>query len=284
MRLREKLPANVIVEAQYLFSGETKMRYVVAICLLVNTVPAFSQTRLEFEVATVKPSDPDNPRTSFDPGPKVGRFIATGASLKMLIAYAWDKQLTQISGGPKWLDSDRFDIEATKGNIDAATNPFQRPVMYWQNRAMLQSLLENRFHLVVHNEIKQEPVYELVLAKSRPRLKVASVDETPGQRVSRGQITATATAFSQLATLLAGLLNRQVIDKTGLTDRYDFTLTYAFDASKRGTIDPDVDPAAPPDTPSVFTALQEQLGLKLESARGPVDVLVVDRAEKPDAN
>jgi uncharacterized protein (TIGR03435 family) len=109
-----------------------------------------------------------------------------------------------------------------------------------------------------------------VLAKSLPRLKVASVDETPGQRVSRGQITATATAFSQLATLLAGLLNRQVIDKTGLTDRYDFTLTYAFDASKRGTIDPDVDPAAAPDTPSVFTALQEQLGLKLESARGPV--------------
>ncbi len=78
-----------------------------------------------------------------------------------------DKQLTQISGGPKWLDSDRFDIEATKGNIDATpTNPFQRPVMYRQNRAMLQSLLEDRFHLVVHNEIKQEPVYELVLAKS----------------------------------------------------------------------------------------------------------------------
>ena len=222
------------------------MRYVVAICLLVNTVPsAFSQTRLEFEVASVKPSDPDNPRTSFDPGLKVGRFIATGASLKMLIAYAWDKQQTQISGGPKWLDSDRFDIEATQGNIDATTtNPFQRPVMYWQNRAMLQSLLGDRFHLIVHNEVKQEPVYELVLAKSGPRLKVASVDETPGQRVSRGQITATATALSQLATLLAGLLNRQVIDKTGLTDRYDFTLTYAFDASGRSTIDPDVDPAA----------------------------------------
>jgi uncharacterized protein (TIGR03435 family) len=275
-----------MVEGQYLFGGGMMMRYIVAVCLLANTLPsAFSQARLEFEVATIKPSDPDNPRTSFDPGGKVGRFIATGTSLKMLIAYAWDKQQTQISGGPKWLDSDRFDIEATRGNIDGTTtNPFQRPVMYWQNRAMMQSLLKDRFHLIVHNEVKQEPVYELVPAKSGPRLKAASVDETPGQRVSRGQITATATALSQLATLLAGLLNRQVIDKTGLTDRWDFTLTYAFDASKRGTIDPDVDPAAASDTPSVFTALQEQLGLKLESARCPVDVLVVDRAEKPDAN
>jgi len=262
------------------------MRYLLVLCFLVNAMAsAFSQTRLQFEVASIKPSDPDNSRTSFDPGAKVGRFVVTGASLKLLIGYAWDKQLTQISGGPKWLDSDRFDIEATKGNIDVPVpaSLAQRP-MYWQNRAMLQSLLEERFHLVVHNEMRQEPVYELVPARSGPRLKDATVDETPRQQVSRGQITATATALSQLARLLAGLLDRQVVDKTGLAGRYNFTLTYAYDTSRRGTVGPDADPAAAPDTPSLFTALQEQLGLSLKSARGPVEFLVVDRAEKPDAN
>jgi uncharacterized protein (TIGR03435 family) len=85
------------------------MRYLAAICLLTNAVPAaFSQTGLRFEVATVKPSNPDDPRTMFDPGSNGARFRATGASLKALIAYAWDKQQTQISGGPKWLDSDRW--------------------------------------------------------------------------------------------------------------------------------------------------------------------------------
>lgn len=262
------------------------MRYAVAFCLLMTgALSAFSQTRLQFEAASIKPSDPDNPRTSFDPGAKVGRFVATGASLKLLIGYAWDKQLTQISGGPKWLDLDRFDIEATKGNVDAPppASLAQRP-MYWQNRAMLQSLLEERFHLVVHNEIKQEPVYELVPVKSGLRLKDATADETPRQQVNRGQITATATVLSQLAMLLAGLLNRPVIDKTGLTGRYDFTLTYAYDASQRGTVGPDADPAVAPDTPSIFTAIEEQLGLSLKSAKGPVEFLVVDRAEKPDAN
>ncbi|HWF09832.1 MAG TPA: TIGR03435 family protein [Bryobacteraceae bacterium] len=262
------------------------MRYLLVLCFLVNAMPsAFSQTRLQFEVASIKPSDPDNSRTSFDPGAKVGRFVVTGASLKLLIGYAWDKQLTQISGGPKWLDSDPFDIEATKGNIDAPppASLAQRP-MYWQNRAMLQSLLEERFHLVVHNETRQDPVYEFVLARSGPRLKDATVDEAPRQQVSRGQITATATALSQLARLLAGLLDRQVVDKTGLAGRYNFTLTYAYDASRRGTVGPDADPAAAPDTPSLFTALQEQLGLSLKSARGPVEFLVIDRAEKPDAN
>ena len=262
------------------------MRHLLALCFLMNAMAsAFSQTRLEFEAASIKPSDPDNFRTSFDPGAKVGRFVATGASLKLLVGYAWNKQMTQISGGPKWLDSDRFDIEATKGNIDVPSpaSLAQRP-MYWQNRAMLQSLLEERFHLVVHNEIKQEPVYELVPVKSGPRLKDATVDETPRQQVSRGQITAAATDVSQLAMLLAGLLNRPVIDKTGLTGRYDFTLTYAYDASRMGTVGPDADPAAAPDTPSVFTALEEQLGLSLKSARGPVEFLVIDRADKPDAN
>ena len=127
------------------------MRYAMAICLLATALPsAFSQTRLKFEVASVKPSDPDSSRTSFDPGAKVGRFVATGASLKLLIGYAWDKQLTQISGGPKWLDSDRFDIEAKQGNIGTRpTDEAQRQEVYRQVRAMLQSLLEDRFHLVM---------------------------------------------------------------------------------------------------------------------------------------
>jgi len=263
------------------------MRYAMTICLLATALPsAFSQTRLEFEVASVKPSDPDETRTTFDMAPNGARLRVIGASLKMLIGYAWDKQLTQVSGGPKWLDSDRFDIEARQGNIGTLpTNEAQRQEVYRRVRAMLQSLLEERFHLVIHNEIIQEPVYELVLAKGGPRLKDANVnEETPNQRVGRGQITAVATPLSRLVPLLSLLVDRQVIDKTGLSGRYDFTLTYTRDASQSGALGPNDPPPVDPDAPSIFTALQEQLGLKLESARGPVQVLVVDSAEKPEAN
>jgi len=222
----------------------------------------------------------------FDPGANGARLRAIGASLKTLIAYAWDKQLTQISGGPKWLDSDRFDIDARQGNIiGTPANWAQRLEMYQRVRVMLQSLLEDRFHLVVHNEVKQKPIYELLPAKGGPKLKDASAaEETPSYGVGRGQITGTGIPLSRLTILLSGLVSRQVIDKTGLTGRYDITLTYAVDGPQRGAPGPDAPPPVNPDTPSIFTALQEQLGLKLEPARAPVDVLVVDRAEKPDAN
>ena len=263
------------------------MRYSLAICLLATAVPpAFSQTPAQFEVATVKPGDPADPQTMFYPDPNGARFRAKNASLKALIGYAWDKQPTQISGGPKWLDSDRFDIEAKPRSITAMPADWtSRQQWFRQLRAMLQSLLEDRFRVVVHYETRQEPVYELVLAKGGSRLKEPSTNEAlPNLNVGRGQITANAMPLSRLTPVLSALVRRPVIDKTGLINRYDFILTFTPDVFQSGPPAPGAPPPVDTDTPSLFAALQEQLGLKLEPTKGPVEQLVVDRAEKPDAN
>jgi uncharacterized protein (TIGR03435 family) len=224
-----------------------------------------------FEVASVKSTDAADRRTMFDTPP--GRFRSVGTSLKLLIAKAYDLQTTQIEGGPAWLDVDRFDIEAKTENAAPGAEGYRQILL------MLQSLLEDRFKLAAHSEEKQQPVYDLVLSKGGSRLKDANANEPTRQQMGRGQMIATATPIGQLTPLLSFVAKRQVIDKTGLTGLYDFTLTYAFEAPG-----PDAPPAVDPNAPSIFTAMQEQLGLKLESARGPVNVLVIDHAEKPDVN
>ena len=241
---------------------------------------ALAQTqRAKFDVASVKPSDPNDRRTMFGTPPNGSRFRAAGVNLRMLIGFAYDKQLAQISGGPNWLESDRFEIDARPENAVPGLEGLQ------QIRSMLQSLLEDRFKLTVHSETRLEPVYELVLAKGGSKLKETSAnDGAPRQQMGRGQVIASATPLSQLIPLLSVLVQRQVIDKTGLTGMYDFTLTYTLEPGQLGALGPDVPPPVDPTAPSVFTALQEQLGLKLESARGRAQVLVIDHAEKPDAN
>jgi uncharacterized protein (TIGR03435 family) len=224
-----------------------------------------------FEVASIKSTGPAERRTMFDTPP--GRFRSVGTSLKLLIAKAYDVQTTQIDGGPAWLDVDRFDIEAKTENAAPNAEGYRRLLL------MLQSLLEERFRLAVHAEERLLPVYDLVVSNGRSKLKNANADEPTRQQMGRGQMIATATPIAQLTPLLSLLTTRQVIDKTGLTGLYDFTLTYSFEAPG-----PDAPPPVDPNAPSIFTALQEQLGLKLESARGSVTVLVIDRAEKPDVN
>jgi bla regulator protein blaR1 len=252
---------------------------------------AFAQ-RIEFEVASIKPSNSTNPqfRIASMPG---GRFAANNASLKMLIQTAYDVRGHQISGGPNWIDSDKFDIEAEP---DAATPIPPGPAGAPQMRSMLQSLLMDRFKLGLHRETKEEPVYELVVARGGPKLRVAADSATgpQGLRMGLGQFTGMAASMSILAQTLAQAVGRSVIDKTGLTGRYDFELKWTpvpgeFSFGAPGVPGPDGlggDALPPPDPsgPSLFTALQEELGLKLESARGPVEILVIDHAEKPDAN
>jgi uncharacterized protein (TIGR03435 family) len=243
---------------------------------------AQAQPRPSFEVASIKPGDPNSHQ--FGIGIRGSLFIATNASLKMMIGFAYDVQDHQISGGPKWLDSDRFSIEAKP----KAAIPFSMERME-PLKLMLQSLLEERFKLAFHRETRVEPVYELVVAKGGPRLKENSAPGPDG-RVGlfgrgRGDLTATAMPIAVLAGTLSQRMGRSVIDKTGLSGKYDFTLVYTPDQSTPGGPDERDAPAAPdPAGPSIFTALQEQLGLKLESAKGPVEILVIDRAEKPDAN
>jgi uncharacterized protein (TIGR03435 family) len=249
---------------------------------------AFAQQtpRPSFEVASIKPGDPSSRQIGI--GVRPGRFIVTNAPLKMMVGFAYDVRDHQISGGPKWLESDRFSIEAKPNN---ATPIPAGPEGMGQMRLMLQSLLEDRFKLALHRETKEEQVYELVVAKGGPKLKENSLPDAAGRvglfGTGRGQITSTAMPISALANFLSQQLGRSVIDKTGLGDKYNFTLTYTPEPGQGGAFGPpgpDAPPPPDPNGPSIFTALQEQLGLRLESAKGPVDILVIDHAEKPDAN
>jgi len=230
---------------------------------------AFAQPtpRPSFEVASVKPSGPDDHLMyRLQPG---GRYIATNLSLKTLIANAYAVPEFHISGGPGWRDSDKFNIEAKVG---IALPPW--PDSNKQLSLMLQSLLADRFKMASHRETREETVYELIAARGGAKLKTARADESAGFEMVPGRIRSMAVPLEYLATNLAYLLGRTVIDKTGLAGKYSYTVTYTSDDAPPGDAN----------SPSIFTAIQEQLGLKLESTKGPVEFLVIDHVEKPDAN
>jgi bla regulator protein blaR1 len=269
-----------------------------------------SATRPAFEVASVK-------RSSAGPGPirietlPGGRFVATNASLRALIQYAYRLQPFQIAGGPAWLASDRYDIVA---KADAADG--DRPTVAGaggptRTQLMVQTLLGDRFKLVIHTESRELQIYALVQARGDGRLgsalsrssadcrspaaaaagsvvkgAPAAGDGNPcGLQLGLGSLTAGGVALSQIATALSGLLDRSVVDRTGLAGAFDATLRWTPDESTPGMAQKaKFVPTIDPNGPSIFTALQEQLGLKLEPAKGPVDVLVVVNAQPPSPN
>jgi uncharacterized protein (TIGR03435 family) len=232
-----------------------------AVLLLIACAIAPAQQPLAFEVATIKPLQGYvNARGSLS-GPRV---TLSGYALEGLIMDAYQVDSWQLVGGPVWRDTDPFEIVA-KAPGDAEPTPEQ-------GRQMLQSLLADRFRLKVHREMRDAPVYALVVAKNGPKLtKSTAADSsyTVGREMKFQKQT-----MASLALRLSGSahLGRPVLDKTGLAGEWDFTLTFM--------------PNPPPDSnvPDVFTALQEQLGLKLESQRAPVEHLIIDHAEKPTPN
>ncbi len=238
-------------------------------------------TQLKFEVASVKPSGPDAPGMS-------NRYLSggglrfTGATLQNLISIAYDLRPFQISGGPKWIDTDRFDIDARLTTSDAAPPANPGLTREDQRKAAegLRSLLADRFLLTFHQETREQSLFALVVAKRGAKLGESTESESFIRRVGRGSIKGQAVALRLLVLNLANELGRPVIDKTGLTGKYTFELKW--DASLPSAAQSSVAPE--PDGGSIFTALQEQLGLRLESQKGPVSVLVVDRAERPSEN
>jgi uncharacterized protein (TIGR03435 family) len=216
----------------------------------------------EFEVASIHRSDPDHVgfQAYFLPG---GKFTAMTAPLKNLVGFAYQLREHQVTGGPGWIDTEPFDISA---KADAPANDDQL-------HQMVQALLADRFQLKFHRETKEQPVYTLVLAKSGPKLKEV---KTVGRGVGigmRGRLNGNGADMETLASVLSTRLGRSVVDRTGLKGFYDFVVTWTPD---------EVQPDTP--GPSLFTALQEQLGLKLESSKGPVEILVIDHVEKPTEN
>ena len=264
----------------------------VVIALTIVASAAIAQPpKPSFEVATVK----RNPGTETGGGGgfRGGRFQITNVDVEMLvrIAYRQGPQLfpSQLVGGPEWMRSDTYDIVATVGpELAGKTLTELLPVQ----PLLLQSLLEDRFKLKVHRETRELQRYALVLARKdkalgpqlRPSGIDCSVDFTKcSVRAGLGTFTSGSTLIVPLANYLASaVVQTVVVDRTGLQGRYEISLEWTPD---RSPVTPTADAApAPSDKPSIFAALQEQLGLKLEPERGPVDVVVIDHIERPTEN
>lgn len=231
----------------------------------VFAVLALSQTP-RFDVVSIKPSTGGAGFSGENT--EHGRLTVSNDTVKELIQLAFGVKDFQIIGGPGWLGTATYDIVATTGTADDLTDERLAP--------LLQSLLEDRLGLKFHRETKESTVYSLVVAKGGPKM---TLDTSEGESSShtnsksgRTTMVVSKVTAAKLAFRLERYVGRRVIDHTGLTAAYDFTLTWSQDQS------------ADPTGPSIFTALQEQLGLKLDSAKGKVDMIVIDGVEKPSAN
>ncbi|MES2393546.1 MAG: TIGR03435 family protein [Acidobacteriota bacterium] len=210
-------------------------------------------------------------------------FEASNVSLKMLLAQAFDVHQDEIFGLPDWAEGARFDIMAKTLNADtAALEKLSRK----ERSAMMRAVLEDRFKIKTHMETKTLPVYNLVVGKGGSKLEKFVDSDAPDKetghkgggwmRMSGTSLQATGIEVSGLANSLTDRLHRKVIDKTGLTGQFNFKLDWTPDASTAGDHDGPGDREA-----GIFSAVEEQLGLKLEAAKGPVDTLVVDHVEMP---
>jgi uncharacterized protein (TIGR03435 family) len=258
------------------------------ICLAV-----WSQTGpkpLAFEVASIKPSSPDDSGSVIQATGGEG-LIVTNASVRILITYAYDIRDLQLSGGPGWLGADRFNITAKTAPGDAAFDAAkpdsmtdaQRKTNNERIRERLRTLLADRFHLLVHHESKDVDVLLLTVAKTGPKMKTAAHDAEGRQGMrgtGRGHTQAYAITMDRLAAYLGTIVGRPVVDRTDLRGEFDWTLDWVPDSPASAA-----DSTATPRTgPTIFTAVQEQLGLKLESGKAPIDSLVIDRITHPTEN
>ena len=251
---------------------------------LLGCLTLLAETPPTFEVAVIKPNRTGAMNRGFRrAGP--GALNAINDSLKMLIAYAYDVRDYQIEGGPSWLDSESYDITAKSeagADDDLKTNAERTARL----RLRVQALLADRFHLTLHRTTRELPMFQLVVAKSGSKLTPSTSAQsdmwTNGHHLEAHQ----ATMESFCKVMLQGELGKWVADKTGLTGTFDFKMDWAPDVGQRRSPGEEVGVASAPgaDGPSFFTALQEQLGLKLEPTRGPVEVLVIDGAERPSEN
>lgn len=243
-----------------------------------------SSLRPAFEVASIKP----DPGGTFSAGkPPGGRFWARGTSTKFLITLAYEVKDFQILGGPSWISRELYSIDAKPG--DNPKGPILSPGPLTKQlredeewRSRIQSLLAERFQLKIHRETREQIIYSLVVGKNGPKFAESKFNEAsfrngavPGLTMRPYEVIGNSVTIHLLADELSRRLSRNVIDRTGLNGEYDFNLHWVPD---------DADPNSVPEGLSIFTAVQEQLGLKLESNKAPVDAIVIDHIEKPSAN
>jgi uncharacterized protein (TIGR03435 family) len=281
----------------------------IALVLCAGSV-LLAQAPATFDVVSIKPNTSGDPmnRLAIEPG---GRYRWTNTTLQQLIGMSYQRRPfdnREIVGGPDWLASARFDVIAHAGSTALLLGPdgFPGPLF-----AMVRAMLEDRFQLKTHDEQRERPVYALTLARRDgtlgPRLTRSTIDctavmrdqvqgkrpePTPAGllpcaiRPAPGRLQGSALSLEGFAGVLSSLVGRPVIDRTGLSGNFDVDLEFTPELVQGLAGAPAAAPPPPArsDLPSVFTAVQEQLGLKLESTRAPVDVLVIDRAERPSDN
>lgn len=241
--------------------------------------PMAADATPSFEVATIKPSEPNRPGKLFTVR---GREVLTiNTTVNDLMSMAYGVHARQIVLGPDWIGTEKFDIA---GPSDVPGRP-----NIAQIGSMVKGLLADRFHLTFHREQRDLPVYALVMADKGSKLtRSAGADGLPSLvfRALGVLPGANATMSDFAGVMQRAVLDRPVVDRTGLTGRFDFMLTWTPDESQFASMGvrvppPSTDPSAPP---GLFTAIQEQMGLKFESTKAPVDVIVIDRIERPSAN
>lgn len=235
----------------------------------------------QFDAVSIKPSAPDARGGGYNLSP--GRLNGKNQSLRDLVEFGWDLKDYQVSGGPSWVESEHYEVLAT---FPASTSHADRA-------RMMQTMLAARFGLVVHQDSKEVSGYALITTKNGPKLH-APGNEEPGMMLGRsratGQRTLTATSqpMANLASILSDIMGRPVEDRTGIEGKFDFSMSWTPDAVDGGTGATGGKVLPPPENnepgPTVFTALQETLGVKLETAKVKVPVVVIEKAEKPTAN
>jgi uncharacterized protein (TIGR03435 family) len=262
-----------------------------AIFMLVVSAAGQSPALPRFEVASIKPAGDFGPGfggTGFSRISPGGRLTIEMSPVAVLISSAYGLRNYQILGGPDWINTARFNIEA---KAEENTSPDEMNLM-------MRFLLEDRFKLKLHRETRELPIYQLVVGKRGPKIKLSDAQNPPrgaslapeaGRlapglvRRGRGEIEGRAIPLDGIAGLLTQQMDRPVINKTELMGLYDILLRWTPDAGT--VVSNNVAPSPNSvDGPSIFTALEEQLGLKLEAVRGSVDVVVIDSVERPTEN
>jgi len=219
-----------------------------------------------FDVVSIKPNNSGSGRSSESTNP--GRVIAVNFTVSSLIQQAFGVKAFQISGGPGWLTTDNYDLNATTGTMKDLNDEELRPYF--------ASLLADRFGFRFHRETREMPIYSLLVAKTGSKMTAHEGGGDSTTHISTGSgrssITSVNLSMAHLADLLGARLDRVVVDRTELPGGYEVTLQWA------------PNPAGDTTDPSIFTALQEQLGLRLESAKGPIEFIIVDNLERPSEN
>jgi uncharacterized protein (TIGR03435 family) len=234
-----------------------------------------------YEVATIKPTDPSHPGGGFT---LQGRhLVARNFTVEGLITLAYDLHRTQVTGGPDWLNTDHYDLDVLPDHEGLPSLE--------QARGIVRKLLADRFALKFHDDTKELSVYVLSTVKTGPKFAKSSSDPSspPGMGGPPGTVMVRNASIPEFAMVMKRVLDRPVLDQTGLKDRYDFALKWTPDESQYGGRIPppntgDNGTATADPLPGLFTAIQEQLGLKLDATKAPTKVMVIDSVQKPSAN